>query len=153
MPLLSPVGDYQTLHFGVWLVSPTFTTGVRPPTKPNAISYTAYSNALKGTPFITPIDASSAFDLYSFYYGCQVATVEGAVGLPISCTFTVTGYKGNRKVGKQTFEYEPSNDLLAPMKYGVLGSWATSLTNVTFATFNDTIIATKLDNVKYAIIR
>ena len=149
--IVERIGNYKGLTWSSLSVSSQFTTGVISRTPPNSAAYSGAGRLLNGVSNITPIKSGSTFDLTSLFFGCVVSTEETVAGKPTACTMTVTGYNGSDEVGAQSFVYEPSDLLLAPMEFARLSTWAHGLTNVSFETATDTLIATKLDNVRYTI--
>lgn len=50
---------------------------------------------------------TKSFSVDKFYYACAVASQEGLIGVPASCTVTATGYDAQGKqVAKQSFGYD-----------------------------------------------
>lgn len=65
----------------------------------------------RGPPTVTRNFTGSkveSFDLSSFYFGCDPATVEGLISSQLSCTVTVQGYRDGKDVVKQSFDFDGS---------------------------------------------
>lgn len=70
----------------------------------------------QGTPMLSvnyPMSNVSAFDLFSFFFGCK--TFAASTAAPLPCTVTITGYTGSdntvassHMVAAQTVQYNPT---------------------------------------------
>ena len=85
-----------------------------------------FGNILRGS-------GTTAFNLYSFYFGCSQLTAEGAADTAVGCTVAVTGYDiYGRQVPEATFAFSPSSTINAPPNFAVLPAGYLLLQNVTF---------------------
>lgn len=69
-----------------------------------------------------PNSSIASFNLNSFYYGCGLGTETSLLGVPISCTITVTGFgpasAGTPQLATQTFAFVSNGGLSQDMTEG-----------------------------------
>jgi hypothetical protein len=125
-------------------------TGVQAHSGSNVAAWSIDSQIIGGVASMLADYADShtiTFDLHSFWYGCAGPTLQGAVGLPTTCTITVRGYNVEGSiVGIQTFNYNPTG-LEQQMVQGILSAKFTGLKTVKFST--SAILVGLLDSVEY----
>ncbi|CZT15389.1 uncharacterized protein RCC_01253 [Ramularia collo-cygni] len=151
---LSPVKKYGGLNYKAFFsATPSKLTGPQPHSPSNVVAYGAYGSLLQGAPILSPIESNSIFDLHSFYFGCAINTAETAAGVPSTCTVTVTGYDGTRKIGSEEFKFTPEGilDLKPDFQLAEFGKWAKGMTSAEFETSNGLLTGTLLDDFAYTV--
>ncbi|KXJ85668.1 hypothetical protein Micbo1qcDRAFT_209821 [Microdochium bolleyi] len=132
--------DYRGFSYANVLL-PGLTPGVRPQTG-SRYGVTNIVTQLEGSPIITALyegSTISGFDLNSLYFGCAISITQAVAGIPVECTITITGYRGDSNdVGNatqacsRTFDYKPKS-IFFSQAMGFTGANAFPLcTNVQF---------------------
>lgn len=112
---------------------------------------------------IYPMSNVSAFDMIDFYYGCEMTAMNAEAETPLSCTLTITGYRGSSNtvagstmVAAQTFQYDPTTLTGAQqLAYAQVFPVFRALQFLTFQyTINDfpalqTLLTGAIDTVRY----
>lgn len=81
------------------------------------------------------------FDLESFYFGCVVNTAATVLGVPTTCTVTISGTTWDKKKPTQSFTFTPEG-LLSDMQKAQVGKQFKGLTEVSFVTSAPTSVLT-----------
>lgn len=96
---------------------------------------------------------TATFDFESFYFGCELGTVETGASVPLSCNVTVTGSKATAEIAQESFFFSvETSQALAPMIKAELSEKIKGLDTVTFSSEYESgqdIGATLLDNLSY----
>lgn len=129
-------------------------TGVIPNTPNNEILTGLPQSLTDGTAFIGATGSITYFDFESFYYGCAIDSVTGAVAVPTACTIIATGfYQGKEKI-VQEFNYNPAAGLAAGQdgaytKQGKCHTGFKGVDKVEFTSTNPTLDIVILDTISY----
>lgn len=129
-------------------------TGVIPNTPKNEILTGLPQSLTDGTAFIGATGSITYFDFESFYYGCAIDSVTGAVAVPTACTIIATGfYQGKQKI-VQEFNYNPAAGLAAGQngaytKQGKCHTGFKGVDKVEFTSTNPTLDIVILDTISY----
>ncbi|CAK4033708.1 Hypothetical predicted protein [Lecanosticta acicola] len=117
VPAATPLGVYKGLNYTGFAVDEGgvdgagVVAGVAAHSPPNQIVTGFEQTSLTGANAGWQVEnKAGSFDLYSFYYGCAVNSVEGAEGVPQQCTFNVRGYRraaDANPVAQQQFSFTP----------------------------------------------
>ncbi|KAI7422399.1 hypothetical protein KC336_g8351 [Hortaea werneckii] len=108
---LQSLGAYSLLSYNnLAVVNPmNDLAGLKPFSKPNVLGYDVVF-ALQGQQTITAKyddSITDAFNLNSFYFGCVVTNAVGVASVPLACSMTVTGFRGQAQVAQETVKFTP----------------------------------------------
>ena len=159
MPSLNAVNVYNGLFYNAWDISQSInaaTAGAVPHSLKNAIATaTITSPTLRGTPSFTVEYAGSkvvAFDLISFWFGCNLPLAQSTANTATQCSILVSGFDAyNKEKVVATFTFTPIATQLAstPMIQAILPPGFSALHNVTVVQADPARQVLKVDNVKY----
>ncbi|UZJ57618.1 hypothetical protein CBS101457_006938 [Exobasidium rhododendri] len=155
LPAASPVGTYKGLEYNAFVgYMSTELSGVLPHSPSNEILTGLPQTTTDGTAYIGATGSTTYFDFKSFYFGCAVDSVTGAVAVPTACTVVATGfYEGKEKI-VQEFNYTPDNILAAGQnkaktQYSKCHTGFTGVDKVEFTSTNPTLDIVLLDDITY----
>ncbi|KAF2717646.1 hypothetical protein K431DRAFT_232645, partial [Polychaeton citri CBS 116435] len=142
LPLIAPVGTYNGLTYQAWGITnnSAATTPITPHSSPNVVSANIRIDLQQlGTVALFPFGNLVAgpdiksFNLYSVYFACAENLQQGAVGLAVGCTISITGFDiHDKQVPTVTISFAPTVSLQAQMKLAAFPQSYVNLKNVTF---------------------
>ncbi|KAL8822158.1 MAG: hypothetical protein Q9191_007098 [Dirinaria sp. TL-2023a] len=159
VPALTPVGNEKGLNFNAWVLNEaTNVSAVLPHTPDIEIATGPVSQSTNGTPTITPVSPYKFFDLISFWFGCQGATVESTVDVAVRCTIFVAGFVGTQEIDAATFSFPPASSSpppleRAPMTLAQLPSTFKRLTKVTIIQSDPNTQALQADSFRVTLYK
>jgi hypothetical protein len=155
VPSLASVGTVQGLTYNSFVgLQSTNPTGIQPHSLPNEIVTALPSDITGGTAYIGAAGSTTYFDFHSFYFGCALDTVAGAIGVTTPCTVTATAYYEGKQLAVQEFNFQPetllsSNQTSAKATKAECHTDFTGVDKVEITSNNPTLYVILMDNVVY----